>query len=726
MNPAQFLKELKQERLSGREFLALIGNTELSNEDYTEIKSNPSMTYERLVQILENSPISEGEYVRLLKTARERRIKQIQVKKRKELEGKLSAAIDFFDTHPGLPSMKGNSEMYTPATDTASLDNTEEITLTKNPFDISGSAYDEPTGDDLWESADSEPQNTDCLNTPDLIEEFAEFGGSEDFDRSAHRENLAKIIICLTLGVILAVSSFLIRYFGLSDYVTAPQSYEDIFELNSTRHSRTPEQDTEQKLYRAENFTAPANPLMQVAASNRYIFKLIGNTVYSVELDSGRMENSAVFTPNKDIRGLFELQNKLYVIADDSDAVTVYEFNASEFSRRPSREYRIDGQFNRLLTHESGFFVITDYFPSNNADIENPADYIPSYRSGKEESLVDFDNIEFVKEPPYSNMTVIAAIGRENFAVYAVSGNSPDCVHLGQGSLVMSFYSRQRNTSQILRYSIAGSGLVRPTRTSSDITGRVRQGYIDERGDVTRIIADSGDSAVLYTLSDSMRLIGSRLGRIAADKQIEGVAFADEAVYVIALSDEEKQIYAISTENIENPVFLNDSDSLITSDEFHKWNDERFFSVGLDSEDRVVLTMYSVRGNTSPAVEAVYRLATDDEIWYERTRTSVEHLWSGELAVSFDPTSGTGVIVLPVTYFNVSRIESFFVLTYEQDLGFSKIGSIIDVTPHRHNRRLTAIIRNGYIYTVWDDIIKSAMTDSTIITTHSISGENNA
>lgn len=72
INVEAFLKEIKKLKLTGREFLAIIGNSKISNTAYKEIKENPQLTYRRLVEILEASPLTPYDYQRLLRTAKER------------------------------------------------------------------------------------------------------------------------------------------------------------------------------------------------------------------------------------------------------------------------------------------------------------------------------------------------------------------------------------------------------------------------------------------------------------------------------------------------------------------------------------------------------------------------------------------------------------------------------------------------------------------------------
>jgi hypothetical protein len=732
MTVIEFLAELKKERLSGREFLALIGHTQISNEDYNEIKENPMMTYDRLVEILQNAPVSPQEYADLLKTARTRREKQARKKNREDLENRLSAALssgqepitgnkaslsnDFFDTLSTMDLSQANPQS---AVAVLTLpDVTEEISLDSQ---TNFSVYEEPTGDDLWESAQAERS----LETADLLEEFAEYGGKDDFDRSARRENLVKIIICLSLGVVLGFSSFLVRYLGLSDYVLPPQSYEEIFELQQSRSPRTaaPAQATR---FRAENYTEPASILGEIAANDRYIFKIIGDEIRAVEIDAGEMGSAPAFRTDKPSLGIFERFGRLFAVYEGENIVYIYEFYALSFDAVPLNRYKIEGRFVNLTVHEQSLILVTDFVPTNRGNPADYAGYIPAITANDESSFIAFENIEFIPNSPYTNITVIGVIGRESAAFHAVLGNSPDCVYVSQAGLILGFHSSEsrRNESFLLRYSIVSGNISSPAWGRVD--GQVRPGFIDERGQTLRVVTDYGNEASLFMLDRNMNISAPKIGKIAVGKPIMGAAFDNDRVFVIAGRPGQHEIYATDTSDPRNPVFLKDIDTIVSDDEFFFWSSNRFFSVKEVSEPGgqrgVEVVMYFIASDGSVAEETTYRLPPEDEVWFVRTVTSVKRLWSP--ASSHDFTAGEGVIVIPVTYEHTFPfIECFFLLNYRAGVGFSKVGSIVNLNT---DRSLSAVISGGYVYTIWGDAVKSAALDSTVIATNSFLENNNA
>lgn len=66
ISASDFIKVVRYHKLTGKEFLSLLGNSKISNSAYQEIEGNPSLTVKRLIEILEESPLSSSDYERLI------------------------------------------------------------------------------------------------------------------------------------------------------------------------------------------------------------------------------------------------------------------------------------------------------------------------------------------------------------------------------------------------------------------------------------------------------------------------------------------------------------------------------------------------------------------------------------------------------------------------------------------------------------------------------------
>lgn len=63
---SDFIKVVRYHKLTGKEFLSLLGNSKISNDAYQEIEGNPGLTVKRLIEILDDSPLTSSDYERLV------------------------------------------------------------------------------------------------------------------------------------------------------------------------------------------------------------------------------------------------------------------------------------------------------------------------------------------------------------------------------------------------------------------------------------------------------------------------------------------------------------------------------------------------------------------------------------------------------------------------------------------------------------------------------------
>lgn len=61
-----FIKIVRYHKLTGSEFLKVLGNSKISNSAYQEIENNPGLTVKRLIELLEESPLTSADYEKLI------------------------------------------------------------------------------------------------------------------------------------------------------------------------------------------------------------------------------------------------------------------------------------------------------------------------------------------------------------------------------------------------------------------------------------------------------------------------------------------------------------------------------------------------------------------------------------------------------------------------------------------------------------------------------------
>ncbi len=80
----KFLKKLREMKISGSEFLELLGNSRIGNIAYRRIEENPHLRFDELLQILDSSELAHEDYSAMLNVAMSRRKQSEDRKKREE------------------------------------------------------------------------------------------------------------------------------------------------------------------------------------------------------------------------------------------------------------------------------------------------------------------------------------------------------------------------------------------------------------------------------------------------------------------------------------------------------------------------------------------------------------------------------------------------------------------------------------------------------------------
>ena len=81
----KFLKKLREMKISGSEFLELLGNSKIGNIEFRRIEENPHLRFDELLQILDGSNLGDEDYRTMLSVATGRR-QQSEERRRREEE----------------------------------------------------------------------------------------------------------------------------------------------------------------------------------------------------------------------------------------------------------------------------------------------------------------------------------------------------------------------------------------------------------------------------------------------------------------------------------------------------------------------------------------------------------------------------------------------------------------------------------------------------------------
>ena len=84
MTAGVFLRRLKELKISGSDFLELLGNSKIGNMEFRRIEENPHLKFDELLQILDNSVLSGEDYRMIIAVATQRKELAEQRKRREE------------------------------------------------------------------------------------------------------------------------------------------------------------------------------------------------------------------------------------------------------------------------------------------------------------------------------------------------------------------------------------------------------------------------------------------------------------------------------------------------------------------------------------------------------------------------------------------------------------------------------------------------------------------
>lgn len=96
-----FIKIVRYHKLTGSEFLSILGNSKISNKAYQEIETNPGLTVKRLIELLEESPLTSADYERLIiAVQRMAALKEEAKAKIKAEPARVGSTVQFADKKP--------------------------------------------------------------------------------------------------------------------------------------------------------------------------------------------------------------------------------------------------------------------------------------------------------------------------------------------------------------------------------------------------------------------------------------------------------------------------------------------------------------------------------------------------------------------------------------------------------------------------------------------------
>lgn len=740
---SDFIKVVFYHKLTGKEFLSILGNSKISGEAYREIESNPGLTVKRLIEILEESPLTSEDYQRLI-IATER-----AAELKREAQSKIGAEPPKPAASPIVPPVSSKSKLdltqltapktmempspVSPKTNRIGILNPELEERVKNEAEEIGVKTEEkaekPRGVRLQFG---ENRDDDDFDDYDDIDDDGDYDG----DRPRKRSNKGKFIAAAIGAVAVICLSFGIRYYFTGSFLPADKSEAEEVRLDelgifNALASLPPQQlsdFSEEQTYTVGGMGTQA-VLKKIAAADRRLLYIRENSIYIFELIGGQLKQLEVRKYNEGIKifGMIETSKGIAVItAYEGDN---YSYSYTKPSENPEEAgTEIVGSVKRpetvieLLdpdTPENRSLIsvirlsgsLTDIYKENSRIIavtsENIAEgavggdfntFMPYSIMGAEKKLCSAENMLITERPSYSALSAVFSVelgGSVEIAGTAGGAVKASCLQNGVlyigHSNVLAEFDMSRSAE------IKGSCTIDGSFEDFSAIG-VSDGEI-------RTTALLNGSASLTVLDGELKK-SSEINNLGNGELPVATCFNGKDTFVVT---ETGTCYGIDAEN----NVISESSLKVTDSKVYALND----TIGLriiptdDGGKRtgIVVSTVKLDGTLSEIGSTVISSLTvaDNSLDEYLSSPAEKDIYTIGSQLNED---GSGILTVPVVYFDgVSEVELFVIYSVSSDGILSVSGKVTDYD--RRSKTVLAAVKNGYVIAVTDGRITTARSE---------------
>ncbi len=710
LTPSAFIKIVRYHRLTGKEFLSLLGNSKISNKAYQEIENNPNLTVKRLIELLEESPLTSADYEKLIIAVQ--RMSQLKAEAKARIKAEPKRTERAYEN-------SDNSESALEAKKTMPLKTSEESTITASSQRAQKgyvpavpellTEYNEDNDDEEnAEDPDEKGEIPDSVKSRIQIN-FGDFNGGDDEDgdyddededdRQSKSSNNGKIAAAAVGAVILIGISFGLRYnltgswFPAENIVMEETALDEtkIYDLLSSLPSPAPA-FTADNAYSAGGIREESvikdpfcgsKRLLYTENNRLYIYEQIGGQVVCLETRDYK-ENSILGIISTEDKlaavstGISEPYSYSYTVTDENEEETVITGSVCrketylEITDASSPEK--SGEENKLVLSgtlaaaylQNGRLIIVTYEEmEKDSTREDKATFMPYISISGEKSFCAPDKV-FMSSPTHKSFVTVFSVDPGDFGAFdmaASAGGSKQLVSKNENELYIG------QGSNLIRYDLTDgvnqNGCCEISGKISDFSG------INVNGGEIRVTSSEDGAAVLTVLDGEFGVLGE-IKNIGVGESLAGTCFYGKETYIVT---EKGACYGIDGEN----NVMSKSSAKITNEVIYKFNDSIGIKVSAadNGSKRTGLIVSTVKldGNLTP----IYNL----EISSKTTAVNAldEYLSSpAEHNIrAIGSNAENGALVIPVEYFDgVSEVELFVICTVNSDGTISVNGKIIE------------------------------------------------
>lgn len=755
-----FIGVISAQRIKGKEFLQLIGNTRISNSVYREIQENPNLTKGRLIELLESSPLTSEDYYKLL-SAVKRRNELLKLKEKKEEQRKQTEQAGLFTVERKKPAekpaaakkplpAKTNAEKpapaqkknetrlqttgpFTPPVNTAVLgrlsgeeeekptkkkkgaEKTESFTPTVDTAVLERLSGEEAEKPARRKKPDAPAPGVFRPTVPDLGDEGAEnprrekYKGKEFFiddDVYYRGVNNGKLAFCAVCAVLLIAGSFGIRFLMTGSLLPTeketidappPSSPTVMIESDADVLAAAAEMKSRVQKNSLLPYRTGAQPYSEPLTDD---FRAAGDSLYFLRQGALR----AVSLSPGDPRVSAELP-----LSADGGLIG--------FTAREDRVYLVyneEGASVRVEVYDRALSPIETYRQDGRYSALWIGDGIftlvtsvtpagghtvfPRYRIGETEQTLGYEDVLLADGAVCGGFSVIGTVSGGEPRVSAVLGGY-DTYAVFDGDRI-TLLLPDWNTTHLIRLRRIGTG----TELLSQETVRGECYGAD-------CLSAEGDCIVSYNSAKGTLIAQKkteegyvRLEGFAEGERLSGVSYLDGTAYIVTETESETKLYCVDFTG-EEPMAAEANPNAVYYEKLSGFGENL---IGLSAESgadgkrtALLLSVYGYKKESGLSVLRSARIGADENTApeYARYLSGDAEENSERIAVSED---GKYAAVSYVAFDGISEIERF--------VCFADNGSFLDKTAELsfydiQSKDRVAAIRGGILYAVTDNMI---------------------
>lgn len=725
-----FIGVVSAQRIKGKDFLQLIGNTRISNDVYREIRENPNLTKERLISLLESSPLTSEDYYKLLSAVKQRS-ELLEWKEKKEERRKRTEAAD--QSAAGGETAKKTPAARTDAGTSAPAPKKKENRAEKTgPFTplvntgvigrLSGEA-DEPEETDGKRQRAALPKKPDAPAPEVFRPVLPDFGDEEETERPRREKykgkeyfidddvyyrgvNNGKLAFCAVCMALLFAGSFGIRFLttgsalptGEAPPVVTPapppaviiESDADVLSAAAEMKSRVQRNALLPYRTGAEPYSAPLTDDFRAAGDTLYFLRQGSLRAVSLSPENPSAPAELPLSADGALIGFTAREDRVYLVYDEDGAAVRVEVLDKALS--PLGVYRQDGRYAALRIGDGLFTLITSVTPEGGRTV------LPGYRLGDEAHTLGYEEIALAGGAVCGGFSVIGTVSGGEARVSAVLGGY-DTYAAFDGDRIMLILP-DWNTTHLLRFRLIGTG----TELLSEETVRGECYGAD-------CVSAEGDCIVSYN-SAKGHLIAQKkteegyalLEGFAPGERLSGVSFLDGTAYIVTETESGTKLYCVDFTGAE-PAAAEANPNAVYYEKLAGFGESL---IGLSAESdadgnrtALLLTVYGYEKTNGLSALRSARITVDENTApeYARYLSGDAEENSERIAVSED---GRYAAVSYVAFDGISEIERF--VCYADNGSALEKAAELSFYDIQSADRFTAL-RDGVFYAVTDHLL---------------------